>query len=638
MFLDKKFNYFFLLIIGIFFLNIESPIFAQPINEKFGFINPPIVKNLRFYEDSSNNLNQQDINLIDKMGFMQQVDSRRSRSNFGVTKSTYWLKLDLKAEPGTSIIKYLEIAYPPLDDIRIYLTDGNNAQIANFYGGDSIPFSKRIMNHRNHIFPLDFSNYKNISVLIRVVSNGPLNVPVRIWEPYELLLKDQIEYSILFFFFGLVIALSIYNFFLFLSIKNINYLFYVFLILSVGLTQASLSGIGHQYFWKESIWWSNYSSLILMSLSLSFGIAFARSFLSTKKVSPIIDRILIFLLGLALTNIFFTVFLSYYYGGIIITFLVLLIIPIICLAAVISFIHKEPSSLYFIVAWPIFLLSVIVLALHNNGYIESNFLTVNSLLIGSMIEMLLLSFGISNNIILIRKAKDIAEREVMKSKAIVLHQLEESEKVLDEKVKLRTKDLNQLITLLENKKCELEKISITDPLTKLKNRFKIENEILELLDQNRHNAKLKVSIILLDLDDFKKVNDNYGHLIGDSLLIEISKLLTELIPENCSVGRWGGEEFLIICKYFSITEALNLAESIRFTIDLKQFNTVIHKSASFGVVEVLNSEDSYSEIFSRVDRCLYEAKRNGKNCIVYELNEKFQLYNFNESELIIPFP
>ncbi len=154
---------------------------------------------------------------------------------------------------------------------------------------------------------------------------------------------------------------------------------------------------------------------------------------------------------------------------------------------------------------------------------------------------------------------------------------------------------------------QLEFLSNTDSLTGLKNRRKID----KILNEQKNK---KFSIILMDIDHFKRVNDDFGHLIGDEILIEVAELLKYNVNANDIIGRWGGEEFLIICKNTSINEAKNLAQRIKVLLENKKFKPC-KITASFGVSEALNKLE-LKDILANADRALYKAKKNGRNQVV----------------------
>lgn len=157
----------------------------------------------------------------------------------------------------------------------------------------------------------------------------------------------------------------------------------------------------------------------------------------------------------------------------------------------------------------------------------------------------------------------------------------------------------------------IEKISQTDQLTKVFNRLKLDEVLFEEITRNdRYN--LDFSIILLDIDNFKSINDTFGHLIGDKVLIEIANILTKNIRKTDILGRWGGEEFLIICTNTDIKGVQKIAESLRQTIEKTDFQGVGNITASFGATQFYRHEQE-EDMLKRADEALYLSKNNGRN-------------------------
>lgn len=154
---------------------------------------------------------------------------------------------------------------------------------------------------------------------------------------------------------------------------------------------------------------------------------------------------------------------------------------------------------------------------------------------------------------------------------------------------------------------QLEFISNTDALTGLKNRRKID----KILNQIKNK---KFSLILMDIDHFKLINDDFGHLVGDEVLKEVSHILKYNVNQNDIIGRWGGEEFLIICKNTSLLEAKKLSYRIKELIENHDFK-VRKITASFGISEAKNDLE-LKDILAKADKALYKAKENGRNRIV----------------------
>ncbi|QZY54209.1 GGDEF domain-containing protein [Crassaminicella profunda] len=158
---------------------------------------------------------------------------------------------------------------------------------------------------------------------------------------------------------------------------------------------------------------------------------------------------------------------------------------------------------------------------------------------------------------------------------------------------------------------QLKELSTRDGLTNIYNRRKLD-EVLAY-EYNRANRHCKAfSVILLDLDLFKSVNDTYGHNIGDKVLIDTAEILKNNIRRSDMVGRWGGEEFLIVCPNTNIHQALCISEKLRKEIETHKFPVANKRTSSFGVASYQKG-DTIDDLISRADKGLYQAKENGRN-------------------------
>jgi diguanylate cyclase (GGDEF)-like protein len=154
-------------------------------------------------------------------------------------------------------------------------------------------------------------------------------------------------------------------------------------------------------------------------------------------------------------------------------------------------------------------------------------------------------------------------------------------------------------------------MSITDPLTGLYNRVKVEETFLYEQKQSiRHGDPL--SIILMDLDFFKSVNDVYGHNAGDIFLQEVAEILRDTFRSTDVIGRWGGEEFLIVLPKTDLTSAHEIAIKLRDRMQETKFTNIGTRTSSCGVA-TLREDESLVNVIQRADSALYLAKDNGRN-------------------------
>jgi polar amino acid transport system substrate-binding protein len=174
--------------------------------------------------------------------------------------------------------------------------------------------------------------------------------------------------------------------------------------------------------------------------------------------------------------------------------------------------------------------------------------------------------------------------------------------------------------LLKRYNRQLLDLAEIDALTQVASRRRIDQWLDQYLANfHRYGDKGNVhcfSIIMLDLDHFKQVNDQYGHLVGDQTLVEFCRRITSRLRKVDLLGRWGGEEFIILCPNTGLTQALVLAEQLRQSIADTPFEAVGQQTASFGVTEVRHSDNTSAMVVSRADAALYLAKSRGRNQVV----------------------
>lgn len=165
------------------------------------------------------------------------------------------------------------------------------------------------------------------------------------------------------------------------------------------------------------------------------------------------------------------------------------------------------------------------------------------------------------------------------------------------------------------KQMELEKSATLDKLTGLYNRVKLEEILtLELERASRYNNNL--GIIIFDIDFFKRVNDEHGHLVGDKVLVKISDQVKTKLRSSDLMFRWGGEEFIIICLEVDKAEILNIAEKVRECVEEIECEEVAKNTISLGTT-ISEAYDDVNSIIKRADDALYNAKNCGRNCIKY---------------------
>jgi diguanylate cyclase (GGDEF)-like protein len=194
---------------------------------------------------------------------------------------------------------------------------------------------------------------------------------------------------------------------------------------------------------------------------------------------------------------------------------------------------------------------------------------------------------------------------------------------------MTTRRMNRLQRIQFQNSIELARISNTDALTGTYNRLKYNEELKEEIARSER-YKIPLSGIMFDLDNFKEINDEFGHLEGDKVLQKIASLIQSIIRENDQLFRWGGEEFIILLPNTELNSAIQLAYRIQDSIRNSDFSTVKGLTCSFGVTS-LKEDDSANSFTERLDQLQYGAKKNGKDRIISDLTGKvLSLFNLGE--------
>lgn len=194
---------------------------------------------------------------------------------------------------------------------------------------------------------------------------------------------------------------------------------------------------------------------------------------------------------------------------------------------------------------------------------------------------------------------------------ILSHQLQED-------VSKRTRDLEEVKKKLEGVNEELYKQSILDPLTQIPNRRYFEEVFQRLFEESRKD-ETPLSVIVLDIDDFKGFNDRYGHLLGDRCLVETGRLIYKIAKETgCFAARYGGEEFVLLVKGH-MEKAKIIAERLRLGVSALEIDVEedrVLNTVSIGIAEDYAGFQRKEDLFHAADQALYKAKSQGKNRIV----------------------
>ncbi|WP_226669916.1 diguanylate cyclase [Metabacillus litoralis] len=392
-------------------------------------------------------------------------------------------------------------------------------------------------------------------------------------------------------FYGFLLGLMLYNLFLFFSLKEKAYIFYVLYMFSFIAYQATMNAFDLELVGHALPDWLLFRTLpISCTLLVCFMILFGKEFLELKTHLPKHNRVLkifLFLTMLSLLSVFTVPNLEAVNN--VITLLTVIVLAFLWVSGLTMLLKGFKMARFYMVGWTVLLGSMLI-----QGFGFLKWIPFHPGLYeivpatAACFEAIFLSLALGDKINLMKK---------------------EMNDKLEEKVQERTKQL-------EEAKQKLEQLANTDRLTMIANRMRLDAELDKQLQTVKTNGT-SLSLIMLDVDHFKAVNDKYGHQVGDNILRETAHLLKEKVRKTDLAGRWGGEEFLVISPNTGTVKALELAEELRQHLENHSFKEVGKTTASFGVATYLEG-DTPSSLLSRCDNALYVAKEEGRNQVAFQ--------------------
>ncbi|MDM7861564.1 diguanylate cyclase [Alteromonas sp. ASW11-36] len=553
-----------------------------------------------------------------------------SDNSLGMSDDAYWFRFSVPdVIRQDSKEKLLEIDYPMLDHLEIYLVNQSENSfdiIARHQLGDLQVFSQRPIDHAVFLVPL--TDVERIShIYARIETAGTVRFPPSIWLANDYIAYTTQHASIMTLFFGFMVAMAICNLFFFITTRSMTFLVYTGYVVTLGLSLAALHGFAFQYLWPNNLYLQGRAIAILASLTLCFAVVFSNQTLDVVRYSKTIEKFLKFLAGMFF--VFSLVSWVAPYAIMIKLLMLMLIIAVLSILACGIWLSARGSEVarYYTLAWSFLLLSAFSATLDNLNIVELPVSSHYILIFGASVETLLLGLILamrySQQRDSLTAAQAIAleqEQAATKAKDELIKVQQESQDELEYKVQERTLELDLALRELSEANRELEQLSAMDPLTGIPNRRHFDKRLLAESRRSRRE-QTSLAIAMLDIDHFKQVNDQYGHISGDQCLQQVAKILTDALKRPTDeVCRFGGEEFAFILPNTDVLGATQLLENIRLTVEASEIETDEHTfkvTLSAGVTATtMRREGEELQLLEFADSLLYEAKKNGRNCVI----------------------
>ncbi|MFO2464602.1 ATP-binding protein [Pseudomonas sp. 15FMM2] len=364
--------------------------------------------------------------------------------NAGYSRSVFWLKVDLHyapKDPDARRTWLLELAYPPLDHLELYVPDSAGGYRLAGRTGDALPFVSREIRQNNYLFTVDLDPGEQKTLYLRLQSEGSIQAPLTLWSSTAYLEEQPMRLYVLGLIYGVLLGMLVYNLFIYLSVRDTSYLYYIFYIASFGMYQLSVNGAAVEYFWPDNPWWANAATPFLIGASALFGSLFARSFLHTAVFSRWTDRVLLALVASGAVVMLLSLMTSYALALRLATALALIFTVSIFVAGIVAWCRGQRVARYFIIAWSAFLIGGVVNTMMVLGYLPNVFFTMYSSQIGSAIEVALLSLALADRINSMREQQAQILFDASQKLEVLNQQLARSNQLKDEFLATLTHEL-----------------------------------------------------------------------------------------------------------------------------------------------------------------------------------------------------
>lgn len=375
-----------------------------------------IGESVYYYEDSTGSKDIQNVSAATFQNSFQLATSKTL--NFGQTNHDYWLRMTFTRVGSDDRARVLEIDQSNIDIVEWY-TPEKDGRFSLQKAGMLSPFAIRTIKNRNFVFSIELAKGETKTYYLRAKTCGGLIIPPILWTKERFTEYNANVQHGLGLYYGIMLVMILYNLFIYFSVRDVSYFYYVCYIFGLLWLQLVLTGHGFQYIWSTSPWLQRNGYILSSGLMLASVLMFAKRFLNTKVLVPFIDKAIKFFIGAEIV-LFFSPFVL---PPEITTkaSLALTIPPLILVfaAAIIAFAKKYRPARFFLLAFSVLQIAGVVVVLKFVNVLGSNVLTDYGLYFGSALEVVLLSIALADRINIMKREKDEAQQKTLEMQKIL---------------------------------------------------------------------------------------------------------------------------------------------------------------------------------------------------------------------------
>nr|WP_272890377.1 diguanylate cyclase [Stutzerimonas stutzeri] len=555
------------------------------------------------------------INDLQRPDIQARFEPAQGKASVGQSPHPWWIRVSLQRESDAPLQWWLEVGSVTLKDLRLYLQDENGAW-AERQSGELVGFNDgRDHAYRRMLFRLpQLSDQAPVTFYLRSHDPAGNSFPLKVWQLDALQEQAVGENLFLGLIYGVILAMLLYNLFIFLSLRDNAYFWYVMTTSGALLMILAMTGHGFQYLWPNGpvpFWLDRISIPALWGFSAC---RFTQTLLQTRQFVPWAHRLLTFALTLYVSAILLNAFGWRAFGAWVFVVLALTAIPASLWASFRRWRQGYFPALLYLLGFGVILGSVNLLLLRATGVVQPAPWNAYIFPLAVAAESILFSFALAYRIQILKQERAAALEHADQEKTARLKHAQASAEQLTIAVETRTAELAEANRHLSEREIELKQAAFHDPLTELPNRrYLVERVEMALSDAGRRNES--IALLLIDLDHFKPINDEHGHDAGDQLLRTLGQRLRNLVRSNDMAARLGGDEFAVLLTGPDVElDAAHIAE--RLLHELSQPVTYgdisLAVTISVGAAFFPRHADEFAQLYKAADEALYRAKHQGR--------------------------
>jgi diguanylate cyclase (GGDEF)-like protein len=613
----------FRVIIGLFLLLISQSSWAEtlsptPLRLTSDFITKVQLQDWVYLNQSN------DIETLS--GLLQQPENTWKKLNpnqpYQIGIKNYWVSFSIFT-PTDYLSRIIALDNPLLDSVKIYHLI-NGELVSTEVMGDTLPFKQRPLQSNIFLYPVNFEPGDTHTFYIKIDNKGSTSLPLVLWSSNDLTQVTETKNLFNGMQIGLLLAICLFSLFIALASASYSYSYYSAYVLGLTLLTASLYGVSFRYLWPQWPFMQQYIFIIVIPLTLGCSLMFTEKVLQLKYHNLKMLYLCRIMAVLCFSLTVIMPFINYSSALYILAFVVLTICTILMAFSLIQAFGGQRNAPLYAIGRMGLMIGCIITGLIYLGLLTLDMSPQTPIMIGLTFEVVTMAAVLALRYNDERKAKFKIQQQALEqaqrireTREEALRSEAENNEKLEQMVQGRTLELEMTLRELNDANQKLTVQNTMDSLTGVKNRSAFDRRLIAEGRISRRQ-QTPMSLLMLDIDKFKNINDQYGHLTGDFTIQAIANTLSEYLKRPTDLlSRFGGEEFAIILPCTDKDGALLVAEQIRHSISelaIVHNGHSISITVSIGVSEAIIDNDEHPLLLlEQADKALYQAKRSGRN-------------------------